>query len=106
MQPYLLTILILLPFVGALAVALHGFAPYADRRHYRWIALLFSLATFAASLLLLREPVGLGPGGTFHFVQDVPWVESIGAHYHVGVDGISLWLVILTTLLLPISILS
>jgi NADH-quinone oxidoreductase subunit M len=106
MQPYLLTVLILLPFVGALAVALHGFAPYADRRHYRWIALGFSVVTFAASLLLLREPVGLGPGGTFHFVQDVPWVASIGAHYHVGVDGISLWLVILTTLLLPISILS
>src|SRR5919107_3501892 len=107
MQPYLLTILILLPFVGALALAAHGlFAPYADAKHYRWIALLFSVVTFAASLLLLTEPVGLGPGGAFHFVQDVPWVGSIGAHYHVGVDGISLWLVILTTLLVPISILS
>jgi NADH-quinone oxidoreductase subunit M len=106
MQPYLLTILILLPFVGALAVALHGLAPYARKEHYRWVALGFSLATFAASLLLLTEPVGLGDGGRFHFVQDVPWVESIGAHYHVGVDGISLWLVILTTLLVPISILS
>src|ERR687889_2922339 len=107
MQQYLLTILILLPFVGALALAAHGlFAPYADAKHYRWIALGFSLVTFAASLLLLTQPVGLGPGGTFHFVQDVPWVGSIGAHYHVGVDGISLWLVILTTLLLPVSILS
>src|ERR671926_425600 len=107
MQPYLLTILILLPFVGALALAAHGlFAPYANERHYRWIALGFSLVTFAASLLLLTQPVGLGPGGTFHWVQDVPWVESIGARYHVGVDGISLWLVILTTLLVPIAILS
>ncbi|HEX8722392.1 MAG TPA: NADH-quinone oxidoreductase subunit M, partial [Pyrinomonadaceae bacterium] len=86
--------------------AAHGLAPYADRRHYRWIALGFSLVTFAASLLLLRQPVGLGPGGAFHFVQDVPWVEAIGARYHVGVDGISLWLVILTTLLVPVSILS
>src|SRR5829696_6488850 len=107
MQPYLLTVLILLPFVGALALAAHGlFAPYADAKHYRWIALLFSVVTFAASLLLLTQPVGLGAGGAFHFVQDVPWVGSIGAHYHVGVDGISLWLVILTTLLMPISILS
>ncbi len=106
MQQYLLTVLILLPLVGALACAAHGLAPYADRRHYRWIALGFSLATFAASLLLLRQPVGLGPGGAFHFVQDVPWVEAIGARYHVGVDGISLWLVILTTLLVPVSILS
>src|SRR5919112_334110 len=107
MQQYLLTILVLLPFAGALAVAAHGlFAPYADARHYRWIALGFSLVTFAASLLLLTQPVGLGPGGAFHFVQDVPWVSAIGARYHVGVDGISLWLVILTTLLVPISILS
>src|SRR5919112_2376611 len=106
MRQYLLTILILLPFVGALAVALHGLAPYAKKEHYRWVALLFSLATFAASLLLLTQPVGLGAGGAFHFVQDVPWVESIGARYHVGVDGISLWLVILTTLLVPVSILS
>src|ERR687889_983595 len=107
MQQYLLTILILLPFAGALALAAHGLlAPYADAKHYRWIALLFSLVTFAASLLLLTQPVGLGTGGTFHFVQDMPWVSAIGAHYHVGVDGISLWLVILTTLLLPISILS
>src|ERR1044071_9063821 len=98
MQQYLLTILILLPFVGALAVVGHGLAPYARREHFRLIALVFSLLTFAASLLLLTQPVGLGPGGTFHFVQDVPWVESIGARYHVGVDGISLWLVILTTL--------
>ncbi len=107
MQPYLLTTLILLPLVGALALAAHGlFAPYANERHYRWIALGFSAATFAASLLLLTQPVGLGPGGAFHWVVDVPWVSAIGAHYHVGVDGISLWLVILTTLLVPVSILS
>src|SRR5437588_12844479 len=82
MQQYLLTILILLPAVGALAVGLHGSAPYARAQHYRWIALGFSALTFAVSLLLLGAPVGLGAGGTFHFVQDLPWVESVGAHYH------------------------
>ena len=106
MQQYLLTILILLPVVGALAVAAHGFAPYADRRHYRWIALGFSVATFALSLLLLTGGVPYGQQGAFHFVLDVPWVESIGARYHVGVDGMSLWLVLLTTLLVPVAILS
>jgi NADH-quinone oxidoreductase subunit M len=106
MQQYLLTILILLPVVGVAAVALHGVVPYARKTHYRWIALGFSLATFAVSLLLLSQPVGLGPASTFHFVQDVPWVESIGAHYHIGVDGMSLWLVLLTTLLVPVAILS
>jgi NADH-quinone oxidoreductase subunit M len=106
MQQYLLTLLILLPAVGALAVALHGLTPYARNRHYRWIALGFSVATFAASLLLLGAPVSMGATNVFHFVQDVPWVESVGAHYHVGVDGMSLWLVLLTTLLVPVSILS
>jgi NADH-quinone oxidoreductase subunit M len=106
MQQYLLTILILLPVVGAAAVAAHGFAPYADRRHYRWIALGFSVATFALSLLLLTGGVAYGQQGAFHFALDVPWVESIGARYHVGVDGMSLWLVLLTTLLVPVSILS
>lgn len=106
MQTYLLTILILLPFVGAVALAGHGLAAYARANHYRWIALGFSVATFAVSLLLLTAPVGAGATNEFHFVQNVSWIESIGARYHVGVDGMSLWLVILTTLLVPISILS
>jgi NADH-quinone oxidoreductase subunit M len=106
MQQYLLTIIILLPVVGAVAMAAHAYAPYADRRHYRWIALGFSLATFALSLLLLAGSTSFGHSGAFRFVQDVPWVESIGARYHVGVDGVSLWLVLLTTLLVPIAILS
>src|SRR5919206_4811167 len=106
MQQYLLTLLILLPAVGAVAVAAHGLAPYARERHYRWIALGFSLVTFALSLLLLGAPVGAGTTNSFHFVQDVLWIDSIRAHYHLGVDGMSLWLVLLTTLLVPISILS
>ncbi len=104
MQPYLLTILILLPLVGAAATAAHGLAPYGRRTHYRWIALGFSLATFALSLLLLTAPVGAGTTNAFHFVQDAAWIPSINARYHVGVDGMSLWLVLLTTLLVPISI--
>jgi NADH-quinone oxidoreductase subunit M len=106
MQQYLLTFLILLPAVGAVLLALHGLASYADRRHYRWIALGFSTVTFLVSLLLLTAPIGAGTTNEFHFVQRVPWIQSIGAFYHVGVDGMSLWLVLLTTLLVPISILS
>ena len=106
MQQYLLTVLILLPAVGALAVALYGLAPDARTRHYRWIALGFSALTFAVSLLLLGAPVGAGVTNSFHFVQDAAWIESVGARYHVGVDGMSLWLVLLTTLLVPVSILS
>ncbi|HEY0004569.1 MAG TPA: NADH-quinone oxidoreductase subunit M [Pyrinomonadaceae bacterium] len=104
MQQYLLTILILLPVVGAIATAAHALAPWKQETHYRWIALIVSLITFALSLLLLGG--GGVSAGAFRFVQDVPWIGVIGARYHVGVDGISLWLVLLTTLLTPISILS
>lgn len=102
MQQYLLTILILLPTVGALAAIAHSFV-YKRETDYRWIALGFSVVTFALSLMLLS---GDSASGGFRFEQNVSWISSIGARYHIGVDGISLWLVLLTTLLVPISILS
>ena len=46
------------------------------------------------------------PAAVFSLKKTIPWIGSIGARYHVGVDGISLWLVLLTTLLMPIAILS
>ncbi|HEY0079047.1 MAG TPA: NADH-quinone oxidoreductase subunit M [Pyrinomonadaceae bacterium] len=106
MQSYLLTILILLPVVGAVALAAHGLAPYRRESHYRWIALGVSTATFLLSLLLLGGGIGEGTINDFRFVQNTPWIGAIGARYHVGVDGMSLWLVLLTTLLVPISVLS
>ena len=104
MSQHLLTILILLPIVGALALIGYSFVPARREEHYRWIALLFAIATFAVSLFLLR-----GTGGAiaeFRFEENVSWIGNIGARYHLGVDGISLWLVLLTTLLTPIAILS
>ncbi|HEV2913821.1 MAG TPA: NADH-quinone oxidoreductase subunit M [Pyrinomonadaceae bacterium] len=103
MQQYLLTALILLPVVGALATVVYGVAARGRETDYRWIALGFTLATFALSLLLLG---GGGYGTGFRFEQNVPWIGAINANYHIGVDGISLWLVILTTLLMPIAVLS
>ena len=103
MEQYLLTILILLPVVGAVALAGHAFAPYRREPHYRWIALGVTILTFLLSLLLLRENVS---SVTNPFEQNVSWIPAIGASYHVGVDGISLWLVILTTLIMPIAVLS
>ncbi len=104
MQQHLLTIIILLPVIGALATVAYSLLPSKRESNYKWIALGFSLVDFALSLLLIRGAQS-GTGG-FRFVEDVVWIGSIGAHYHVGVDGISLWLVILTTLLMPIAILS
>jgi len=103
-MPHLLTILILLPTIGALAAVLYSLSPSSREDHYKWIALVTTISTFGISLLLLT---GLG-GDTsaFRFEENAVWIGSIGTQYHIGVDGISLWLVLLTTLLMPIAILS
>jgi NADH-quinone oxidoreductase subunit M len=104
MEQHLVTILILLPVVGAVATVVYGLSGARREEHYRWLALAFSTVTFLLSLLLIRHS---GGGlADFRFVENVSWIGSIGARYHVGVDGISLWLVLLTTLLVPIAILS
>src|SRR6476659_9422287 len=103
-MPHLLTILILLPVIGALASVLYGLVPSSREDHYKWIALVTTISTFGISLLLLT---GLGgDSAAFRFEENALWVGSIGTRYHVAVDGISLWLVLLTTLLMPIAILS
>src|SRR6266850_4522622 len=102
MQQYLLTAIILVPVIGALATVAYSLLPSKRESNYKWIALGFSVVDFALSLLLIQ---GVGTKD-FRFVEDVLWIGSIGAHYHLGVDGISLWLVLLTTLLMPIAILS
>jgi NADH-quinone oxidoreductase subunit M len=104
MQQHLLTIIILLPVAGALATVAYSLLPGKRESNYKWIALAFSVVDFALSLLLVRD-ISAGTRD-FRSVEDVLWIGSIGAHYHVGVDGISLWLVLLTTLLMPIAILS
>ena len=101
MKQYLLTILILLPVLGAVVCAVYNLAT-KNEAHFKWIALAFSVLTFALSLLLIS---GSGTAG-YTFEQNFNWIGAIGASYHVAVDGISLWLVILTTLLMPIAILS
>ncbi len=104
MQNHLLTILILLPVVGAATALVYSFTPGAKESHHRWIALGFTTLSFLISLLLIK---GSGAAlGAFRFEENYPWIAAIGARYHLGVDGISLWLVVLTTLLMPIAVLS
>src|SRR5712692_11473452 len=104
MQNHLLTILILLPVIGAATTVVYSFTPGARESHHRWIALGFTSLSFLVSLLLIQ-----GAGGNFsafRFEENYSWIGAIGSRYHLGTDGISLWLVLLTTLLMPISILS
>src|SRR5262252_11036236 len=104
MQNHLLTILILLPVIGAATTVVYSLTPGAKESHHRWIALAFTTLGFVLSLLLIKASGG--DSTAFRFEENYSWIGSIGARYHVGVDGISLWLVLLTTLLMPISVLS
>jgi NADH-quinone oxidoreductase subunit M len=81
---------------GAIAVL---FLPRQAHRLLRGFTMLMMLGTLAASLVLLRVPMGRG----FHFNQDYIWIHRLGIHYHVAVDGISLWLVLLTAFIMPIA---
>ena len=104
MMSHLLTILVLLPLIGAATALVYSFTPGARESHHRWIALGFSTLSFLVSLLLIQG--ASGNIASYRFVENYSWIASIGARFHLGVDGISLWLVLLTTLLMPISILS
>ena len=104
MQSHLLTILILLPVVGAATTIAYSFTSGARESHHRWIAFAFTALAFLLSLVLLKDAA---PGvSAFRFEENYSWVASIGARYHLAIDGISLWLVLLTTLLMPIAVLS
>lgn len=102
MQSHLVTVLILLPVIGAATAVVYSLTPGARESHHRWIALGFTSIAFLISLLLIKGAGGAG----FQFEENYSWIGAINARYHVGVDGISLWLVLLTTLLMPIAILS
>ncbi|HZZ45026.1 MAG TPA: NADH-quinone oxidoreductase subunit M [Tepidisphaeraceae bacterium] len=99
LRPHLLTLLILLPTIGAFTVL---FTP--SKRSARWTTLSFTLVTFALSLLLLAfydfTPVSnyaYAPAGTIQLVQRLNWIPVFHIQYLVGIDGLSLPLILLTT---------
>jgi NADH-quinone oxidoreductase subunit M len=98
---HLLSILIFFPAVGSLALLL---LRSDDHLFIRRIALIVSVAEFLFSLLLLRGATLAS--GDYRLVEYGQWITSPPIHYHLGVDGISLFLVILTTFLTPISVLA
>ncbi len=71
----------------------------------KWVTLGFTLLNFLVSIALFSKSAVVGASG-FSFEQNVPWIRSINTNYHIGVDGLSFWLVILTTFIMPIAVLS
>jgi NADH-quinone oxidoreductase subunit M len=97
----ILTIITFTPAVGALLVLFY------NRTHVRSIrsfALIITVLTFVFSLHLIAHFESGNPD--FQFRTDQPWIPALGVDYSLGVDGISLFLILLTTLLSPLAILA
>lgn len=98
----LLNLVIFFPLVGVLFLL---FIPKEDKKALRWVAFLTSLVTFGLSLVVLAN---FEPGKGLQMVYDVPWlqIKPLNIHYFVGVDGLNILLLVLTTLLTSIALLS
>ncbi|AWL95841.1 MULTISPECIES: NADH-quinone oxidoreductase subunit M [Bradyrhizobium] len=99
----ILSVTTFLPLVGALIVYLSRGDDEAAKRNSRWIALWTTLITFAVSVILVMRFDPTNPD--FQFVEKANWLAT-GITYHMGVDGISLPLVILTTAVMPFCIIA
>ncbi|NBD15815.1 MAG: NADH-quinone oxidoreductase subunit M [Cyanobacteria bacterium] len=98
----MLSVLLILPIIGALAVMLYP--KQAKTTQLRQVALLATLAPLAWTIYLFSQ-FDLNTGG-FQFSEFMPWLEPIGLNYHLSVDGISLPLVFLNSFLSAIAIYS
>lgn len=99
----ILSILTFLPLAGVLVLAiLPGSGPGAAKRFWS-IGLAVSLVEFIISIPVLIAFDASVAG--MQFTEHMPWIESLGISYSLGLDGISLWLVMLTTFFVPLCIL-
>ncbi|MDT7722241.1 MAG: NADH-quinone oxidoreductase subunit, partial [Mycobacterium sp.] len=92
-----LTALWLLPLVGAVVIIV---VPPGGRQLAKWLGVTVSVAVLALSIAIA---VGFKAGGpTYQFTESHRWIPAFGAGYTLGVDGIALVLVLLTTVLVPL----
>jgi NADH-quinone oxidoreductase subunit M len=105
----LLSILTFTPLIGAILLL---FVNKNSHGVLRTVTMAVSVVTFVLSLPLITGYNGpetaAGNIGGFQFLENVPWIAAgpFQMNYHLGIDGISLWLVILTTFIMPLAILS
>ena len=96
---HILSIVLFAPMVGAVLIA---FLPRENSKAIRYTALGFSVLTFALSVPLFFSYMGTLSG--FQFVEIAPWIREWGISYHIGIDGISILLVLLTTFMSILAI--
>ena len=97
-------LLSLILFVPAIAAVIILFFPDGENKLIRWFAFGASLIPFVLSLVAWFRFDANQPG--FQFEESYVWYEAIGSSFHLGVDGLSLTMVLLTTLLTPLAILA
>jgi NADH-quinone oxidoreductase subunit M len=95
--PHLLNVIVFLPIAGAVAVL---FLPRQTPNLLRRFTLGVMAVDFVASLALLGVPMSKG----WHFQYITEWLPAFGIRYHVAIDGVSLWLVLLSTFSSPIAL--
>ena len=96
----ILTWILLVPIAGALLIAI-----LPDRAKLSaWLALAVSLVTFGLTLHLPAHFIVGQPG--FQYEINKPWIQNPAIFYHLGIDGLSLWMVVLTGLLAPVGVLA
>ncbi len=98
-----LTLVTFFPLLGAVVIL---FLKAEQKNAARWVALVSSTITFGISIAMLAQFNSSNPG--LQMVINLPWIQVAGWNiaFHMGVDGLSILLVLLTTFLTPISILS
>ena len=96
----LISLVVFLPLIGALALVLF---PRSAHGAIRTFSLMVTTVVFFLSLKLL---FGFETNAEMQFVKNLPWIPSLGISYKVGIDGMSLFLVLLVTFLMPVSVLS
>jgi NADH-quinone oxidoreductase subunit M len=97
---FLIPLVLAVPLLGAIFVMC---TPKTEAPLHRGIGLVFTLVTFLISLLMLGNFDPKFDG--FQLKLDVEWIPVLGAHFKTGVDGMSIFLVILTTFLMPLTLL-
>jgi len=102
LSSHLLSVILFFPVFAAIVIL---FLPKGEDKLVRWTALVASLVPFALTLVLWFQ-FDASKAGVFQFEEQYIWYEAINSTFHLGVDGISLSMVLLTTLLTPLAILA
>ena len=98
----ILSIIVFFPLLGAAVLVL-----LPDRgKTMQWGALIVTLITFLLTLHLPAYYAKAAPTGAFKFVSDHAWIAAPAIRYHLGVDGLGMWLTVLTAFLAPLGVLA